>query len=208
MSAADDIALLDAWRAGDKQAGNALLARHFQALLRFFENKVGADADELIQRTLLACAESHRQFRGDASFRTYLFTVARHELYAHYERRARAANNEDIGSRSIADLATSPSGIVARRREHDLLLRALRAIALDFQVALELHFWEGMSGPEMAEVLGLAEGTVRSRIRRAKEALEEKMKELAAVGDEAALEASLSDLDGWARTVRKAIEDR
>lgn len=47
----NDGALLDAWRAGDEQAGNTLLSRHFQSLLRFFEDKAGADADELIQRT-------------------------------------------------------------------------------------------------------------------------------------------------------------
>ena len=64
MDAMTDLALLNAWREGDKHAGNALLGRHFQALLRFFEHKVGPDADELIQRTLLACAESFQRIRA------------------------------------------------------------------------------------------------------------------------------------------------
>src|SRR5262245_33747402 len=111
----NDIALLEACRAGDKQAGNALLARHFSALLGFFENEAGADADELIQRTLLACAESYQQIRGEASFRTYLFTIARHELYRYFRQRSQQRDRLDFGVSSLFDLKTSATGQIQRQ---------------------------------------------------------------------------------------------
>src|SRR3954463_11182439 len=84
MGAADDrsdLDLLVAWRAGDAAAGQVLFKRHFRKVYRFFETKCGAEADELVQATFLACVRAKDQFRGESSFATYLFTVARHELY-------------------------------------------------------------------------------------------------------------------------------
>jgi len=57
-----DFELLDRWRAGDKPAGQALLARHFDSLCGFFASKTDRDADDLVQRTLLACVKAKQQF--------------------------------------------------------------------------------------------------------------------------------------------------
>ena len=81
-----DIDLLDAWRAGDPRAGNELFNRHFDSVCRFFANKAGNEVDDLIQRTFLACVEGRDRFRGDASFRGYLFGVARNVLHARLQR--------------------------------------------------------------------------------------------------------------------------
>jgi RNA polymerase sigma-70 factor (ECF subfamily) len=163
VSTRSDRDLLDGWRAGDAAAGSELFERHFDALYRFFRGKAEGGVDDLVQETFLACLRSRDALRGEASFRTYLFTVARHELYAYWRNRQRRAGDVDVGEISLADLATSPSGVVARKAEHQLLLRALRAIPLDLQIALELHFWQGLTGPELAVVLEVPEGTVRSR---------------------------------------------
>ena len=77
----DDKALLEAWRTGDAEAGQSLFERHFDSVYGFFETKCAPDADELVQATFLAILRAKDQFRGDSSFRTYLFTIARHELY-------------------------------------------------------------------------------------------------------------------------------
>lgn len=87
------------------------------------------------------------------------------------------------------------------------MLRALRAIPLDLQIALELHFWEDLSGPEMAEALEVPEGTVRSRLRRAKEAVRAKMEELASAGDEEALATSHADFEGWAQSLGISLDE-
>ncbi len=201
-----DAELLEAWRGGDRQAGNELLERHFDSLYRFFRNKVDEGADDLIQQTMLAAVRGADGFRQEASFRTWLFTIAHHELYAHWRGRLKG-RGQDIGEISLADLKTSPSGLVAKRREHQLLLVALRAIPFDLQVALELYYWEQLDGPDLAQVLGVPEGTVRSRLRRAREALSVKIAELTESGEDFG-GVSVSDLDAWATALRADLTDQ
>lgn len=168
-----DIELLDRWRDGDSTAGDALLQRHFDSLCTFFANKVGDECEELVQRSLLACIEKRDQFREASSFRTFLFGIARFELYNHF-RSCRVAGRWGVFSETSAyDLSPTPSQIVAARAEQRILLDALRRIPLDLQVALELRYWEQLRTGEMAEVLGVPVGTVKSRLRRGKEKLEE-----------------------------------
>jgi RNA polymerase sigma-70 factor (ECF subfamily) len=54
----DDPQLLAAWCAGDKQAGAALVERHFASIYRFFRNKVAGEVDDLVQRTFMSCLEA------------------------------------------------------------------------------------------------------------------------------------------------------
>jgi DNA-directed RNA polymerase specialized sigma24 family protein len=56
-TAATDIELLEAWRGGDRRAGEQLFERHYAAVARFFRNKLEFGVDDLIQRTFLACVE-------------------------------------------------------------------------------------------------------------------------------------------------------
>jgi RNA polymerase sigma-70 factor (ECF subfamily) len=200
---ADDFELLVAWREGDKAAGNVLFDRHFNALYRFFRNKVSQGAEDLVQQTFLACVQAREHFRGDSSFRTYLFTAARSKLYTHLDRRRREDERVDWGVTSCADLGISPSGIMARNEQQRLLLLGLRSLPLDLQVALELYYFEQMRGPALAEVLGVPEGTVRSRIRRGQQLLREGIERLAnSPGD---VETTMTDLEGWARGLREDV---
>src|SRR5262245_5534947 len=104
-----DLALLERWRQGDRRAGEDLFARHLAEVYRFFEHKVGSDAEDLAQRTFLACTAARDQFRGQSTFRTYLFTIARHELHG-YLRKLPRGERVDLDSTSIAELVTSLSG--------------------------------------------------------------------------------------------------
>jgi len=200
----DDFEVLDRWRAGDRGAGTELLSRHFDCLYRFFRNKVDEGVDDLIQRSFLACIESKDRFRKQASFRTYLFTVARHELYRHFRRRGRVADSVDVGDLSAQDLGTSPSKVAVAREEQKLLLHALRQIPLDLQLAIELFYWEGMSTAEIAEVLEVPQGTAKSRLRRAREALDDRMRKLAE--SEALLQSTLAHFEVWAKGVRDVMD--
>lgn len=177
----NDFELLAAWRQGDKTAGNSLFQRHFKAMRRFFRNKVGPDeVEDLIQRTFLACVESRDRFRGDSSFRTYLYVVARNELYRHIRKRSRdeVQAGLDFTVSSLFDLGLSPSKVVAKQEEHGLVLEALRRIPVDQQILLELYYWEQVPGPELARVLEVAPATVRTRLFRARDALRKQMEKL------------------------------
>ncbi len=197
-----DLALLDRWRGGDSTAGSALFERHFDALCRFFRNKLAAGdgVDDLIQRTMLALVESRDRFRGEASFRTYLFTIARHELYAHLKRSGREQARFDPLVHSVHDHGPSPTTILAQRKEQRMLLEALRRVPLELQVVLELYYWEDLAASELARVLELPEGTVRTRIRRGRALLEQALGELGE--GEAELHSTLAGLEDWARSVR------
>ena len=174
-----DEQLLAAWRAGDRDAGDQLLRRHFGALFRFFDARVGMDAEDLVQRTLLDCLESPTALHT-ASFRGYLFGVARHRLIDHLRLRMRTPVSLDSEVHSVADLGTSPSQHVARDQEQRRLHDALRRISIDHQIVLELTYWEGLSGREIADVLEIDANTVRSRTARARAALGTRLVELGA----------------------------
>jgi DNA-directed RNA polymerase specialized sigma24 family protein len=84
-------------------------------------------------------------------------------------------------------------------------LLALRRIPLDSQVALELHYWESMTAAEIGEVLGMPLGTVKTRLRRAKQLLEVELRALD-VG-QARLDLAGAGLDTWARELKKTLFD-
>lgn len=187
-----DLDLLDAWRSGDRDAGDELLRRYFDPVCRFFRGKLGDDVEDLIQRTFLDCVESRDRVREDG-FRAYLFAIARNRLFDHLRHLQHLPDRADISLLSVADLNTSPSGKLARNEQERLLVRALRELPLDFQIPLELAYWEGLRGREIAEVMGIAENTVRSRMARAREALRAKLERLAATPELS--EATLQTFD-------------
>jgi RNA polymerase sigma factor (sigma-70 family) len=167
----DDLALLAGWRAGDQAAGQALFERHFASLYRFFQNKVD-DTDELVQATLLACLNAKDQFRGDASFRTYLFSIARNKLYR-YLRDKKRSGVVDVTSTSVADVVTTLRTVIARDQAHRALLDALRALPIEQQTLLELYYWEELDTHELAGVFEVRVGTIQTWLFRARARLRE-----------------------------------
>lgn len=167
----DDRALLEAWRTGDQAAGHALFERHFASLYRFFQNKC-EDADELVQATLLACLHAKEQFRGDASFRTYLFSIARNKLYRYLRDRKRSVE-VDVTTTSVAEVITTLRTAIARDQAHRALLDALRALPIEQQTLLELYYWEELDTHELAEVFEVKVGTIGIWLFRARAKLRE-----------------------------------
>lgn len=196
--------LLDAWRDGDQKAGQELLRRHFPALYRFFANKAQDACDDLIQKTMMAAVRSRDQFRGEASFRSYLFVLARNELYKNLRSRSRDRLVFDPEGSSVWDGQRSPSTMAAKNQEERLLLDALRRIPVELQVALELHYWEDLSTAELARILEIPQGTVKSRLRRAREQLVVQLEALAT--DAVKLRSTVDNLEGWAQRIREQVK--
>src|SRR6185295_627111 len=99
---------------------------------------------DLVQRTFLGLVEARDTMRGEASVRTFLFVIARRELYGFFTQRAKNGA-VDFGVSSVRDLAPSPSSVVRRSDERTLLAEALKRIPVDLQIVLELHYWEGLA---------------------------------------------------------------
>lgn len=195
-SVASDADLLAQWRAGDQRAGNELTGRYFDSVYGFFRNKVVDDIDDLMQETMLACVESGDRFEGRSSFRTYLFGIARNVLFAYFRSNQRHGVL-DFEHATIEDLATSPSQHAVRHQQAKHLAHALRRIPVDYQIALELYYWEQMTGDEIAEILEVPPATVRTRLRRGRQQLERQLERLA--DGRTVLESTIGELRDLAR---------
>lgn len=196
----DEQALFGRWRSGDARAGDRLFVRHFAAIDRYFRHKVREEEiADLVQRTFMVCVEQPSRFQERSSLRTYLLGIARNILREHYRAKAKG-RYEDIDELSVIDLGAGPSSVIGLKAEQRLLLEALRSIPVAAQELLELYFWEGLTGAQLAEFLGVGEDTARTRLRRARLSVSDALKKLA--NSRALLESTLSDLDSWARSVR------
>jgi RNA polymerase sigma-70 factor (ECF subfamily) len=174
---ATDAALIEAWRSGDETAARALFDRYFDPLHRFFATKVGDGVRDLIQETMLACIEHKDDIRDPSSFRQYLFGIARRRLFRHW--RDGGQHDVDYGLTTVTDISPSPSGLVVENEEQGMLLAAMQRIPVDLQIVLELFYWENFTAPEIAVVQGVPEGTVRTRLRRARQLVRREWERLA-----------------------------
>ncbi|HEY5920753.1 MAG TPA: sigma-70 family RNA polymerase sigma factor [Kofleriaceae bacterium] len=175
MSEDLDFALLARWRSGDRSAGEELFTRQFDHLYRFFASKCDADTDELVQATLVACLHAKQQFRAESTFRAYMFTVARHELYRHLRERRRDVERLDFSITSIADLATTPGTRIARDQAHRQLLDALRKLPVEQQTLLELYYWEDLDVATLGTIFEAPPTTIRTWLYRARQQLKERL---------------------------------
>ena len=208
--AREDHALLEAWRLGDRRAGNVLFERYYPSIARFFRNKVNDAAQEdLIHDTFLACLRGASRFREQASLRTYLFAIARNVLADHLRRRTRveatAPDDEapDIDELPAVSYGLSPISAVVQHEEQRLLLEALRRIPLIHQIALELHYWEDLTALEISEVLEIPLGTAKTRLLDGRAHLEEQLRRIASSSE--VLQSTLDDLEQWVRRVRSHL---
>lgn len=195
-----DEALLEAWNRGDARAGEQLFDRYFVRMVRFFRTKVHGDVEEFVQQTFLGCIEGRKRFRGEGSFRGFLFAIARNVLFNHYRARVREGEEIAISEVSLHDLDPRPSTVIAERREHQILLDSLRRLPLDAQLILELHYWEEMTSAAIAQVLQVPHGTAQTRIRRARQLLAEEIER------QRSAQLGPLDFDAWARSLRQLVD--
>ncbi len=198
----DDFQLLEQWRGGNTTAGSQLLQRYFDNLYRFFSSKVDDEVEDLIQGTLLACVRYQNSLDGVESFRAYLFTVARNELYRHLRKRAKR-DVVDFGVTSVIVLGVSPASAVAQRQQQARLVAGLRTLPVELQLVLELHYWEGLSTAELAEVIEAPQGTVKSRLRRARTLLAAALE--SAEGSAIDQLTSRDVVHSWVRALRGSV---
>ena len=201
----EDEQLLRAWRDGDDAAGNALVERHFSTVYRFFRSKVDTDVEDLTQRTFMLSLEGLDRLRRDRDFRAYLLGIARRLLLRRFRDKAIRRRNEDPMVMCAEELSDTPSRAVAARDERKLLAQGLRKIPLDLQICLELHYWEELSVADIAAVLDVPEGTIKSRLHRAREQLRRRLEAMHA--DPALVESTVGELAKWAEALKRGLDE-
>ena len=200
----DDEELFDRWVDGNARAGQELFRRHFDAIHRFFRRQLGDDIQDLVQNTFLGCVKAKGRFEKRSSFRTFLFQIARFQLYKELRRRSRRPKI-DFRVTSLEDVAPSPSRILGERADMGVLVEALARIPIEQQLALTFYYLEELSAPQVGKALGgLSVPAVRSRLRRGLERLRKEIDRMrgAAGGEDggavgSAEWASMATLERW-----------
>jgi RNA polymerase sigma-70 factor (ECF subfamily) len=205
MSAEKDAELLEAWRGGDKRAGEQLFDRHADSVTCFFENKIGDGPEDLVQTTFLRMVESRERVRAGVAFRAFVLGIARNVLLRHLRDLARRPKF-DPEVESMADLAPGPITIVDCRQEQRLLLEGLRRLPLTDQMFLELFYWEKLKTHEIAEILEISPSTARGRLAAARVSLGRRMAEIAESPE--LLASTMHGLDTWADELRARLQGR
>jgi RNA polymerase sigma-70 factor (ECF subfamily) len=168
----EDVNTLQAIGRGEVQALDALYARYGSMLLGFLTNRLNDPhlAEEVLQDVMLAVWEHAGSFEARSQVRTWLLVIARNRAI-NIMRKKRPAL-VDLGSVfSIQSEDTGPVEALELREEQDRVRQAIRALPDVHREVLELAFYHQLSGAEIAHVLETSEGTVKSRLHRAKENL-------------------------------------
>lgn len=175
-----DEALLDAARGGDRAALEALIERHQARVYRFGMKmcRDPEDASDVLQDTMLALARGVRDLRGGASLSTWLYAVARSHCIKKRRRSVfapepeRSLDDDDAGeAAALADPSRAPDEEVAGREVERALERAIASLDPMYREVLILRDAEGLTAPEVAEVLGVSAQAVKSRLHRARVAV-------------------------------------
>jgi RNA polymerase sigma-70 factor (ECF subfamily) len=179
-----DDALLAAARAGNAQALEQLLERHQAQIYRFGMKmcRHPEDAKDVLQDTLLAMARGVRDFRGASSISTWLYTIARSYCIKKHRRSKFAPEEERSLDTEVADqakqLADARAGAdeaLAGRQLDRTLEDAIAGLEPMYREVLLLRDVEGLTAPEVAEVLGVTPQAVKSRLHRARLAVRERV---------------------------------
>jgi RNA polymerase sigma-70 factor (ECF subfamily) len=159
-----DHRLLRRAREGDVHAFEQLVREHQHRLYTLAARELGsaADADDAVQETLVRAWKGLPRFRGEASFSTWLYRIC---LNAITDQRARRARGSGAGLDDAVEPA-DPRDRIAERELSGALQDALSRLDDTYRTPVLLYDVLGRSYAEIAEVLGIAEGTVKSRIFR------------------------------------------
>jgi RNA polymerase sigma-70 factor (ECF subfamily) len=176
--AGDAPRFLDRLRAGDAPAFEELVMtyqhRVFGVALRMLGNR--AEAEDVAQEAFVRAHRALGAFRGDAKLSTWLYAITSRlclNRLASGERRM-ARQGEDALLR-LSDAGPRPDAALERRELETALGRAIAELPEDRRIVVVLRDLEGLSYEEIAQVLELELGTVRSRLHRARAELKEKL---------------------------------
>lgn len=173
-----------------------MVERHTATVRRFFQRRVGPEADDLTQRTLLAAVEGRDRIKSSGDFRAFLLGIARHEY-------VRSVRRADRTPRFPDDPPTPPFFILQRLQDRRRLAIALRQLPLHLQLTVALFYWEEMTTREVARTLGIAHGTAKWRLFAARDSLAATIASLPSGGF-----TPSDELDRWASWILGRIGAR
>ena len=185
----DDAVLVEQCRQGDSEATEGLILKYqnriYNAILRICANP--DDAAELTQDTFVKVIENIDKFKGRSSFYTWAFRIGVNLTLNYCQRRVRigfrsldAEDKEDNGQAKQVlkefladDSSPNPAVVAANKELSEIVVDALMKLREEQRAVVVLRDIEGMNYAQIAEVLDIELGTVRSRLSRARSNLRE-----------------------------------
>jgi RNA polymerase sigma-70 factor, ECF subfamily len=194
----NDEQLMLAFKSGDARAFHTLVQRHrgpvFNFILRYTQHR--QRAEDLLQETWLKVVRSTHEYQPKARFTTWVYTIARNlcvdsarkESYRKTESLDAPVDALDDDGRTRGDLVADAEGATPDRAAHNVRLRPILARALaslpeEQREVFLLREYQGIGFKEIAEVTGVNENTVKSRMRYALEGLRKRLAELGVDGE-------------------------
>ncbi|HSG53319.1 MAG TPA: sigma-70 family RNA polymerase sigma factor [Rheinheimera sp.] len=148
---------------GDQHAWQQLVNRHQSALYYFGLRLLGSkdDASDLLQDVLMVLCRNLGQYRGDSSFKSWLFGIANYRAMDMLRRRKHSDSDDEL-----ADMAAETDGLAEQLdslQQQKNVQRQLRSLPLEQRLVLELKFYQQFTFDEIASQLAISSNTVKSR---------------------------------------------
>lgn len=182
--AAEEAVFVAELQAGSEEAFNYLLGIYqspvYTLILHIIENP--ADAPDVLQEVFVKVFRKIGQFHGESSLKTWIYSIAVHEASNHrrgWLRRLRreplSLDDELAKPPAVRSANDTPYEAMEKGERQKQVRRALASLAAPYRSVVVLREIEGLSYEEIAEVLGVAEGTVKSRLQRGRDLLRRKL---------------------------------
>jgi RNA polymerase sigma-70 factor, ECF subfamily len=186
---ASDLSLVRRVQRGDKGAFDALVLKYQHKLVKLVMRYVrnAAEAEDIAQEAFIKAYRALPQFRGDSAFYTWLYRIAINTAKNAVVSRDRSpveydldrnAGEESYEMQARMKDAETPEGLVLTDEIRATVNAAIEALPEDLRTAIVLRELEGLSYEEIAAAMDCPVGTVRSRIFRAREAIDRRLREV------------------------------
>ena len=184
MSEQSDKQLVERVRQGDKRAFDILTLKYQHKIVGLVSRYLqGSDeVMDVVQEAFIKAYRALPRFRGDSAFYTWLYRIAINTAKNYLVSRSRRPPDTDIdvdgefqGDTVVLRDVSGPENAMAKDQLEHVIFMAIDELPEELKVALTLREFEGFSYEEIAEVMECPVGTVRSRIFRAREAIEKKI---------------------------------
>ncbi|MBQ9220197.1 MAG: RNA polymerase sigma factor RpoE [Succinivibrio sp.] len=189
QKASSDEAIVKRVQQGDVSAYNILVIKYQHKVAQIISKFVGnsADVNDVAQEAFIKAYKAINNFRGESSFYTWLYRIVVNAAKTYLESNSKRKNHIDVDSEEFQSIDSqgvltsreSPDKIIESQELQQVILSAMNELPEELRQAIMLREVEGMSYEDMADLLQIPIGTVRSRIFRARQFIEEKMSKFA-----------------------------